>query len=63
MGADDFKLFCWVLGTSAPFSVSIEKDKTVDDFKGKINEKMKRRSPHYELELWQVSLHPCCELT
>jgi hypothetical protein len=62
MTDNKFKLFCWVLGTPVPFSVGIEKNKTVDDLKDKINEKMKRKGPHYELDLWQVSLYSCGEL-
>jgi hypothetical protein len=53
---NDFKLFCWVLGTSInPFPVNISKSETVGDLKEAIKSKMELHGPASDLTLWKVS--------
>jgi hypothetical protein len=46
------------------FSVDIDKNLTVDNLRMKIKKKMEdvKKGPHYELDLWQVSLQFCREI-
>jgi hypothetical protein len=60
---NDIKLFSLLLSPSNPiFSVDINKNLTVDDLRVEIKKKMGVAFPHYELCLWQVSEHSCCEV-
>ncbi|KAF8228979.1 hypothetical protein L208DRAFT_1402812, partial [Tricholoma matsutake] len=54
---DKFKLFCWILNTSSPFPVLIEKGETVDDLKKAIKKELEHALVGIDtnrLDIWKL---------